>query len=301
MKAFTQLRKSACYLAAIIVLVSVLGLAMKGLNLGLDFTGGQLMEFSTSKPVEPSTMQHSLAKMGLNEVKIVASADAQRWTLRLQDTPEQSLDMGLDLNLLSEQLELEVHALDAVYIGSQVGTNMLEQGGLALLVAAIAIMLYLSIRFEWRQAIGALTALLHDVLIVLGIFAWFELSFDLTVMAAILAIIGYSLNDSIVVGDRIRELLQAKQPLPINESINLAVQSTFTRTLITSGTTLATIASIYLLAGKPLEGFSLALIIGVVAGTISSVSLSATLPSLLGLDAEYYVRQARLSELEGEN
>lgn len=294
MNQFTQLRTGACYLAAVLVVLSVVSLAIKGLNLGLDFTGGQLVEFSTSARVDQAMMQKSLTNLDISDATITASADAQRWTLRMQDTPDQNLD----LDILSQQLGVDVQALDSVYIGSQVGADMLEQGGLALLVAAIAIMLYLSVRFEWRQAIGALTALIHDVLIVLGLFAWFELPFDLTVMAAILAIIGYSLNDSIVVGDRIRELLQAKHPLPINQSINLAVKSTFTRTLITSGTTLATITSIYLLAGKPLEGFSLALLVGVIAGTVSSISLSATLPSMLGLDAEYYFRKDKLTGLE---
>ncbi|WP_371195949.1 protein translocase subunit SecF [Glaciecola sp. SC05] len=295
MSTLTSLRIKGCYFAALVVCFAIIGLFAKGLNLGLDFTGGYLTEFTTSAPISQQSMQQNLVAMGFVDAKINSADNQQRWTLRLQDKPDQA--MGAEqLNTLAHGLQTDVDLLDSVYIGSQVGTNLLEQGGLALLVAAIAILLYVSMRFEWRLALGALCALVHDVLIVLGIFAWLGLSFDLAVMAAILAIIGYSLNDSIVIGDRIRELLNMRQHTSLNDTINLAVKSTFTRTLITSGTTLVTISAIWILAGKPLAGFSIALFIGVVVGSLSSITLSATLPTIFGLDAYYYQRQKEVLE-----
>jgi len=183
-----------------------------------------------------------------------------------------------------------VHVLSSSYLGSQVGDELFEQGYLALFAAMVAVMLYLAMRFEWRLALGAVAALFHDIIIVVGLFAWLQLEFNLTVLASLLAIIGYSLNDSIIVGDRVRELLRIEtaQNLAVDKVINNAISSTLTRTLITSGTTLATVASIWLLAGAPLQGFSIALFAGIVVGTLSSICIAATLPQLLGLSAQNY-------------
>lgn len=295
MNLLTKFRITGCYFTLMMVVLAVIGISFKGLNLGLDFTGGYLTEFNTSGVISQQEMQQGLSLLEIDNARINSADGGTRWTLRLQDKLGQEFDSG-KLEGLSQTLDANIKVLDSVYIGGQVGADLLEQGGLALLVAGIAILLYLSMRFEWRLGVGSLVALFHDVLFVLGIFAWLELSFDLTVMAAILAIIGYSLNDSIVVGDRIRELLNANSQLPLNSTIDLAIKTTLTRTMITSGTTLVTIGSIWLLAGKPLEGFSIALFIGVVAGSLSSITLSATLPPMLGLDANYYRRQAELIE-----
>ncbi|MFT5299102.1 MAG: preprotein translocase subunit SecF, partial [Colwellia sp.] len=177
---------------------------------------------------------------------------------------------------------------DAIYIGSQVGEELINQGGLALLTAIIVILMYLSFRFEWRLAAGAVIALFHDVLIVLGLFAWFGITFDLTILASLLAIIGYSLNDSIIVGDKIREIMKTNREAKIDTIINQAIKSTLVRTMITSGTTLATIVAIWIFAGESLAGFSIALFTGVLVGTFSSIAISATVPQLLGLTADYY-------------
>lgn len=293
----TSVRVHACYVTIVVILVAIMGLFGKGLNLGLDFSGGYLTEFTTSAPVTQQNMQQGLANLGLPEARINNSQGGERWTLRLQDTPEQVFGKH-EVEDLSAQINTQIEVLDSVYISGQVGADLLEKGGLALLVAAIAILLYLSMRFEWRLALGSLCALIHDVLIVLGVFAWLGISFDLSVMAAILAIIGYSLNDSIVIGDRIRELLSIKQQVPVNVAINSAIKSTLTRTLITSGTTLTTVASIWMLAGKPLEGFSIALFVGVIVGSISSITLSATLPVMFGLDASAYHNEIDIAETE---
>ena len=170
------------------------------------------------------------------------------------------------------------------------GDELFEQGCLALFSAMVAVMLYLAVRFEWRLAVGSVVALVHDLLLVLGLFSLLSIEFNLTVLASLLAIIGYSLNDSIIVGDRVRELLRVKSNNALSPAsiINSAIKSTLTRTLITSGTTLATVASVWLLAGAPLQGFAIALFTGIVVGTFSSICIAATLPELLGLSAKNY-------------
>jgi len=146
-------------------------------------------------------------------------------------------------------------------------------------------------RFEWRLAAGSVIALFHDVIIVLGLFAWLDLSFDLTILASLLAIIGYSLNDSIIVGDKVREIMKRNSEKDVNSIINLAIKATIVRTLITSGTTLATILAIWLFAGESLAGFSISLFCGVLVGTFSSIAISATVPQLLGLTGDYYLKK----------
>ena len=152
----------------------------------------------------------------------------------------------------------------------------------------MVILLYLSLRFEWRFAAGSVIALFHDVIIVLGLFAWFDISFDLTILASLLAIIGYSLNDSIIIGDKVREIMKRTNDKNIDSIINQAIKSTIARTLITSGTTLTTILAIWIFAGEYLSGFAIALFSGVLVGTFSSIAISATVPQLLGLTSDYY-------------
>jgi preprotein translocase subunit SecF len=195
------------------------------------------------------------------------------------------------LATLTQDETLGAEVLSSSYLGSQVGDELFEQGCLALFAAMVAVMIYLALRFEWRLALGSVVALMHDVVVVVGLFAWLQLDFNLTVLASLLAIIGYSLNDSIIVGDRVRELLRldsTTQQASVNTVINESIKSTLTRTLITSGTTLATVASVWLLAGAPLQGFSIALFVGIVVGTLSSICIAATLPQLLGLRHENY-------------
>ena len=168
-----------------------------------------------------------------------------------------------------------------------------------MLTALIIILLYLSARFEWRFATGAILALAHAIIFVLGVFAWSGIEFNLTVVASLLAIVGYSLNDSIIIADRIRELMCSNYKHNISEVIDGAIKSTLTRTLITSGTTLSTIAAVWLLAGPPLQGFSIALFCGVFIGTFSSICISATFPEISGLTADYYHAKAEeLSKIE---
>jgi preprotein translocase subunit SecF len=283
----SNFRIASFYCAAVFVVISVFGLFNKGLELGLDFTGGYLTEFSTEKSLSQQHMNELLTAYLPESFKLTSADEGTHWSVQQADH-KSSLKGKEWLADFALQSQLIITPQDAIYIGSQVGEELIEQGGLALLTAIIVILLYLSSRFEWRLAAGAVIALFHDVLIVLGLFAWFGISFDLTILASLLAIIGYSLNDSIIVGDKIREIMKTTNEEKIDKVINQAIKSTLVRTMITSGTTLATIIAIWGFAGESLAGFSIALFAGVLVGTFSSIAISATVPQLLGLTADYY-------------
>lgn len=291
----TRIRFFGMYFSLLLVLVSVVGLSTKGLNLGIDFTGGFITEFSTSEPVEQHHMKQWLTKSIQGNFILTSADDSTNWIVRQPDIGDgnttQSWMSEFKQQLLNQTNQIQLHVLDSDYIGTQVGQELIEQGGLAMLTAIIIIMLYLSSRFEWRFALGSILALFHDVIVVLGIFSWTQLEFNLTVLASLLAIIGYSLNDSIIVADRIRELMKQTKEQLLSKIINVAIRATITRTLVTSGTTLATIGCIWWLAGKPLAGFSVALFSGIVVGTLSSICISATVPELTGIDVKYYINK----------
>ena len=275
------------YCALVFVVIALFGLFSKNLALGLDFTGGYLTEFSTERAVSQKEMTELLTSYLPENFKVTSADEGTHWSVQQADNLS-SLKGKEWLADFALQSELTIIPQDAIYIGSQVGEELINQGGLALLTAIIVILMYLSFRFEWRLAAGAVIALFHDVLIVLGLFAWFGITFDLTILASLLAIIGYSLNDSIIVGDKIREIMKTNSDAKIDNIINKAIKSTLVRTMITSGTTLATIIAIWIFAGESLAGFSIALFTGILVGTFSSIAISATVPQLLGLTADYY-------------
>jgi len=283
----SKLRITSFYFAAVLVFFSLFGLISHGLNLGLDFTGGYLTEFSTQESLSQKKMTTLLTSYLPDTFQLTSAENGTHWSVQQVDN-DISLKGKAWLAEFSKQSGLNIIPQDAIYIGSQVGEELINQGGLALLTAVIIILVYLSFRFEWRLAAGSVIALFHDVIIVLGLFAWFNVSFDLTILASLLAIIGYSLNDSIIVGDKIREIMKKNQEKSIETIINLAIKATIVRTLITSGTTLATILAIYFFAGESLTGFAIALFCGILVGTFSSIAISATVPQLLGLTADYY-------------
>jgi len=285
----TRLRFMGMLLSAILVLLSVFTLTQKGLNFGLDFTGGYLTEFTTSQSVELKELQSFIAKNHNGEFELTAQGNSH---FQLREAPSASATANsLDWqSAVTQNDDINAQVLSSAYIGSQVGDELFDQGCLAMFAAMIAVMIYLAVRFEWRLALGSVVALVHDLILVLGLFSLLQIEFNLTVLASLLAIIGYSLNDSIIVGDRVRELLriQSNNVLSPATIINNAIKSTLTRTLITSGTTLVTVASVWLLAGAPLQGFAIALFTGIVVGTFSSICIAATLPELLGLSAKNY-------------
>jgi preprotein translocase subunit SecF len=280
-------RLVGCFIAMIFVVIALLGLFNKGLALGLDFTGGYLTEFSTEKSLSQQKMNNLLSNYLPESFKLTSAEQGTHWSVQQADN-NVSLQDKAWLSDFADKNQLNISPQDAIYIGSQVGEDLINQGGLALLTAIIVILMYLSFRFEWRLAAGAVIALFHDVLIVLGLFAWFGIPFDLTILASLLAIVGYSLNDSIIVGDKIREIMKSTHDATIDEVINQAIKSTLVRTMITSGTTLVTIMAVWGFAGESLAGFSIALFSGILVGTFSSIVIAATVPQLLGLTADYY-------------
>ncbi|WP_064607683.1 protein translocase subunit SecF [Photobacterium sp. J15] len=285
----TKWRHFTSVVSVLLMVGSILMISVRGLNWGLDFTGGVVSEIRLDSVITSSEIT-PLLDAGLHQdVSVISAGEPGRWVLRYA-MPENGEAMPSIEQLLTP-LKTDVTVLNTSIVGPQVGQELAEQGGLALLVAVLCILGYLSYRFEWRLASGALFALAHDVIFALGFFAATQMEFNLTVLAAILAILGYSLNDSIIIADRIRELLIAKPHKQIHEINNEAIQATISRTLVTSGTTLITVGALWLLGGGPLQGFAIAMFIGIITGTWSSVSVGTSLPEMFGLRAEHYMKQ----------
>ncbi|CED61257.1 protein translocase subunit SecF [Moritella viscosa] len=282
----SKLRYISSAMSVIFMLIAIAFISINGLNWGLDFTGGVITEVQLDPSITMSEIS-PLLQAALNQnVSVIEGGDIGRWILRYAE-PAAGMSIP-DITEVLAPLATNIQVLNTSIVGSQIGQELAEQGGLALLVSMLCIMAYLSYRFEWRLASGALFALIHDVLFVLGVFAALQLEFNLTVFAAILAIIGYSLNDSIIIGDRIRELLILKPTLAIADVNNEAIAATFSRTMVTSGTTLMTVSALWLLGGGPLAGFSIAMFIGLIVGTWSSIAVATTLPECWGLNAKHY-------------
>ena len=288
----TKWRYVSSAISILLMLVSLTIIGVKGFNWGLDFTGGVVTEVQIDRKITSSELQPLLNAAYQQEVSVVSASEPGRWVLRYSDIKSADTEQGnIDIQQVLAPLNSEVQVLNSSVVGPQIGQELAEQGGLALLVAMLAILGYLSYRFEWRLASGALFALVHDVVFVLAFFALTQMEFNLTILAAVLAILGYSLNDSIIIADRIRELLIAKPKLAIQDINNQAIVATFSRTMVTSGTTLMTVGALWIMGGGPLEGFSIAMFIGILTGTFSSISVGTSLPELLGLMPEHYKEQ----------
>ncbi|CAK1855895.1 protein translocase subunit SecF [Vibrio crassostreae] len=295
-KNMTRLRKVMSVISIVLFMSSVMLVAVKGFNWGLDFTGGVVAEVQLSDQVTKDVLKTKLDTAFQQDVQVVGMAEQDRWTIRysqLTDAPQPNLVDAL--SSVSDQVKV----LNSSVVGPQVGQDMVDQGGLAVLVCFLMIMLYLSVRFEWRLALGALAAIIYDVTLILGLFAFTQFEFNLTVLAAVLAILGYSLNDSIIIADRVREMLRGNPNGDTDNLLNESVKATFSRTMVTSGTTLITVSALWLLGGAALQGFAIALVVGIVSGTWSSVSVGITLPKLLGLQPCHYQVKAPV-EVEGE-
>ena len=281
----TLLRKVMSVISIVLFMSSVMRVAVKGFNWGLDFTGGVVAEVQLSDQVTKDALKTELDAAFQQDVQVVGMAEQDRWTIRYSQLTEASQTSLVDaLASVSDQVKV----LNSSVIGPQVGQDMVDQGGLAVLVCFLMIMLYLSVRFEWRLALGALAAIIYDVTFIFGLFALTQFEFNLTVLAAVLAILGYSLNDSIIIADRVREMLRGNPNGDTDNLLNESVKATFSRTMVTSGTTLLTVSALWLLGGAALQGFAIALVVGIASGTWSSISVGITLPKLLGLQPCHY-------------
>ena len=274
---FLSIRRITTILSIVLMIFSGSSLFMRGLNPGIDFTGGFQIEVSFQEAPEIQQVRLDLSRSGFDDAIVQNSGSAT--DLMIRTAPREGVDSRKVGNQIIEavsQSSNNVELLSSEYVSAQVGEELSEQGGLAMIFALIMIMIYIVFRFQWKFSIGAVLALIHDVLITLGIFSFFQLTFDLAVLAAILAVVGYSLNDTIVIFDRIRENFRSMRRSETIEILNSSITQTISRTIITSSTTLMVLLALYFMGGQSLSGFSIALIIGVLIGTYSSIFVAST-------------------------
>lgn len=290
---FMKLRTPTTVFSVLLILVAVGSLVFNGMKFGMDFTGGTQLQVSYSVPQDLEEIRGIVSNAGYQNFEVINFRTEQDVQIRIQETADENADLteaaqatNIVLAALRANTDAEIEILGTGFIGSQVGEELREQGGLGMLVALIMIMIYISLRFQFKFAVGAVAALAHDVIITLGFFSLFQIDFDLTVMAAVLAVIGYSLNDTIVVSDRIRENFRILRKSDPTELVNISITQTFSRTIITSLTTLLVLISLSLFGGEMIHGFSTALIVGVVIGTYSSIYVSSELLLYLQLSKE---------------
>ncbi|PKG73406.1 protein translocase subunit SecF [Shewanella sp. Choline-02u-19] len=275
-------------LSVILVLGSLGSLATKGINWGLDFTGGTVVELEFSNSVNLTVIRDGLTTDETDGAIVQNFGSSRDILIRLP------VKEGIKSDVQVAQVMDAVTLLDPAviqkrveFVGPQVGKELAEQGGLAVLVALICILIYVSFRFEWRLALGSVTALAHDVIITLGVFSLFQLEFDLTVLAGVLTVVGYSLNDTIVVFDRIREnFLKMRKSSP-EEVVNTSITQTMSRTIITTATTLVVVIALFLKGGTMIHGFATALLMGIFVGTFSSIYVASFLAIKLGINREH--------------
>ena len=268
---FMGVRNIAFAFTLVLTLLALVSLFTKGLNLGLDFTGGTQIELSYEQPADLGKIRAQLAGAGYADSVVQSFGATTDVVVRMQgNDPDLGNKVATALRQAGEQLEVK----KVEFVGPQVGEELRDQGGLGLLLALGGVMLYLAFRFQWKFGVGAIVSLIHDVIVTLGILSFFQITFDLTVLAALLAIIGYSLNDTIVVFDRVRENFRVLRKATLIENINISTTQTLLRTLATSISTLMAIAALLLFAGDNLFAFSVALFVGVAAGTYSSVYIA---------------------------
>lgn len=274
---FLSARKWTTIFSIVFITISIFSLMSKGLNLGIDFTGGIQIEISYESGPKIEDVRQNLAIGGYEDAIVQNSGSSTDLMIRIP--PRNSVNnkkVGEDVIKMLQSPENPVTLMSSEYISAQVGEELTEQGGLAMIFALIMIMIYIIFRFQWKFSIGAVLALIHDVVITLGIFSLLQLTFDLSVLAAILAVVGYSLNDTIVIYDRIRENFRSMRSAENIEIMNSAITQTIKRTIITSSTTLLVLLSLFIFGGSSLQGFSIALIVGVLIGTYSSIFVAST-------------------------
>lgn len=277
-----KFRGYALVFSTAMLVISVWSLASKGLVLGLDFSGGTQIEVGYDEPVNVSLVREELESVGFENPVVVHFGAETEVLIRLQGQPDQELAQEILAVLKSKDANVDLRRID--FVGPQIGEELREDGGLGMLTALIIVMIYVAIRFQLKFSIGAVLALAHDVIITLGLFSLGRLEFDLTVLAAILAVVGYSLNDTIVVSDRIRENFRKIRNVPAVDVINESLSQTLWRTINTSLTTFLVLLALFFFGGELIHNFSIALMIGVGIGTYSSIYVAASLMLALNID-----------------
>lgn len=285
---FMKYKMPALILSLVLVIASLISLSVKGLNLGLDFTGGTVIEVAFNEQADLTKVRGSLAERGFPDAQVQYFGNSQEVMIRIAPRP------GVEQKAIGEQILSAINEVAATpvtvrkvdVVGASVGNELKEDGFLAVLMALVGILIYVAMRFEWRFSVGAVVSLLHDVIITLGLFSVTGMEFDLTVLAAILALIGYSINDTIVVFDRIREMFRKLRDATVDETVNEAVTSTLSRTTMTSFTTALTLIVLFTMGGAMIHGFATALLFGIAIGTYSSIFVASALAVILGASRE---------------
>lgn len=283
---FMSARRIAVIISAILIIISLTSLVIRGLNLGVDFTGGSVIEVGYPETANVDKIRITLEKAGY-DASVQSFGSDKDILIRLAPTEEGSKD-NISQKVF-EVLQAETSGVEmrrVEFVGPQIGDELRDQGGIAMLLALAGILLYVTLRFEFRFSVGSVIALMHDVIITLGVFSITGVQFDLTILAAILAIIGYSLNDTIVVFDRVRENFLKIRKASTESSINTSINQTFSRTIVTSLTTLLVLIALFIFGGEIIHGFALAMIIGVLIGTYSSIYVASSSLIIMGVTRE---------------
>ncbi|OGT51081.1 MAG: protein-export membrane protein SecF [Gammaproteobacteria bacterium RIFCSPHIGHO2_12_FULL_42_13] len=292
---FMRQRWIAALISAVIFIASVVSLCVNGLNLGLDFTGGTQVEVSLPNTITASGLRDQLMQAGFQEALVQAYAQnnshENRFSVRVGLYPQLTQEQ-LKANLSSAMPSAEMSALE--YIGPQVGKQLLSNGILAIVLAFIGTMAYIAMRFEYRFSLSAAIALVHDPVLILGVFSFFHLDFDMIVLTGLLTVIGYSLNDTIVVYDRVRENFRKIRKCTSLEIMDLSINQTLSRTIMTSGLTFMVVLALFLFGGQSVHGFSLALMLGIVVGTYSSIYVAGALAVAFGLTRTSLIPQQKV-------
>ena len=280
---FVGKRLYAIIISFVLITISIFSLTTQGLKLGVDFTGGTLIELGYQQSVDLNKVRAALSEAQFKGVNVQYFGSTNEILIRLEPQTISSAKLSSKIiRLLGSGIDVR----RVEFVGPKVGEELTNDGGLAMLYALIGILIYVAFRFEYRFSLGSIAALIHDVVITLGVFSLLQIEFDLTVLAAILAVIGYSLNDTIVVFDRIRENFLSTRQTDSQQIINGALNQTLSRTIMTSITTLLVLLALFFLGGEIIHGFALALLIGVVTGTYSSIYVASSMILLLGISKE---------------
>lgn len=293
-------RKFAMIFSAILILISVGSLVTRGLNLGVDFTGGTVIQVGYPENANITQIRETLTTAGY-DAAVQPFGTAQDVLIRLPDQPNadrSKVSNDVIKALQAESSDVVMKRVD--FVGPQIGDELRDQGGIAMLLALGGILIYIALRFEFRFSVGSIIALLHDVVLTIGFFSVTGIEFDLTILAAILAIIGYSLNDTIVVFDRIRENFLKLRKAETDESIDTSINETLSRTLVTSFTTLLVLVSLFFFGGEIIHGFSIAMIVGIVIGTYSSIYVASSSLLMMGVTRETLLPPAKDDEADEE-
>ncbi|MCY4044175.1 MAG: protein translocase subunit SecF [Cellvibrionales bacterium] len=294
---FMKLKKACLVFSAILIIASIASLAIKGLNFGLDFTGGTLIELDYAKTANLPEIRETLNQAGYEGAVVQHFGEDTDVLIRIQsDDPKLGVKV---LALLQDASPDDVKLMRVEFVGPQVGQELKESGALAMLLALLVVLVYIAVRFQFKFSLGSVMALTHDVIITLGFFSLFQIEFDLTVLAAVLAVIGYSLNDTIVVFDRIRDNFRTMRNASSLEVVNTSLTQTLSRTLMTSFTTMVVLVVLFFAGGEMINGFALALLVGVGFGTYSSIYVASALLLLMGVSKEDLI--VPVVEKEGED